>query len=228
MSGPTAGLPAAEIAAADALRRLGEGLIGRNIDTERSAEVARRLEELVTLVGESPSRTKVEAYARYQGHQRIGHYVEYGRWPDPPPDGEEVTFDALSFVGGRLNPFAGGVRYYRDGDEVVAKANLSASYEGPPNRIHGGMVAAVFDEVMGAVFRVRAMASSFTGTLTVRYTGPAPLDEEIVFRARLTETRGRKHFVEASASSGSGPVAEAEATFIQMSDEQFAAAIGAI
>ncbi len=49
------------------------------------------------------------------------------------------------------------------------------AYEGPPTCVHGGVIAEVFDEVLGAaniVAGVRAM----TGTLTVRYRKPTPLN----------------------------------------------------
>ncbi len=218
-------LPEVEVAAAAGVRRLAAALLGRTVTPEISGEVAVRLAELAELVETCPTRTKQEAFATYPGHQRIEHFLETGRWPDGPPDGGEVTFDALSFVGGPLNPFSAGTRFWRDGDDAVAIVTFPPSYEGPPSRVHGGMIAATFDEVMGAVFRVRAMASSFTGTLAVRYTGPAPMGTELEFRATLSETKGRKHTVTATATGPDGPFATAEGIFIQMSDEQFAAAV---
>lgn len=220
-------LPEAEVAAADLVRRLGEALLGRDVAPAVSAEVAEALDELVALVERCPPRTKVEAFSRYPGHQRIEHFVASGRWPEPPPDGAELTFDALSFVGGRLNPFSAGVRYWRDGDEAVATARFSTCYEGPPSRAHGGITASVFDEVMGAVFRVRGLASAFTGTLTVRYVAPAPIDADVEFRARLSGTEGRKHRLEGTATGPGGVFAEAAGTFIEMDREQFAAAVAA-
>jgi len=220
-------LPDVEVAAADAVRRLGEGLLGRDVDPAISADVAERLEELVGLVEACPPRTKVEAFGRYSGHQRIEHFVSTGRWPEPPADGAELTFDALSFVGGRLNPFSAGARYWRDGDEAVATARFSTCYEGPPNRAHGGVIASAFDEVMSSVFRVRGLASAFTGTLTVRYVAPAPIDTDVEFRARLGATEGRKHHVDATAVGPDGVFAEATGTFIEMNREQFAAAVAA-
>lgn len=219
------GLPLVEVEAAAAVRRLGEGLLGRSVDPERSAEVVARLGELIELVEACPRRTKVEAFGRYPGHSRITEFVATGEWPAPPPNGGELTFDALSFVGGKLNPFSGGTRYYRDGDEAVARTRFSVCYEGPPSRVHGGMIAAAFDEVMGAVFRVGALPNSFTGTLTVRYLRPAPLDTDVEFRAGLAGSQGRKHTVTGSATGPDGPFAEAEAIFIEMTPEQYTEAV---
>ena len=219
------GLAPEAVDAAAALRRLGDGLVGRALDPAHAARLAASLGELADEVERCPARTKVEAFAATPGHDRITHFVRTGRWPDPPPDGSEVVFDALSFVGGRLNPFSAGAAYRRDGEFAVATATFASPYEGPPTRVHGGMIAAAFDEVMGAVFRVRGMASSFTGTLTVRYLAPAPLGVELEFRAWLAKTEGRKHTIDATASGPDGIIAEASGTFIQMTTEQFAEAI---
>lgn len=219
------GSPAGSAEAASALRRLGEGLLTRAIDPNHASGLAATLNDLATSVERFPPMTKVDAFAKTPGHDRIGHFVETGRWPAPPPDGSEVVFDALSFVGGSLNPFSAGMTFRRDGDAAVGTATFSRTYEGPPTRVHGGMIAAAFDEVMGAVFRIRSMASSFTGTLSVRYLAPAPLGVELEFRAWLRSTEGRKHLVEANASGPDGPIATASATFIQMTPEQFAEAL---
>lgn len=218
-------LPRAEIDAAGAVRRLGEALIGRHVGARLSAEVARRVDDLVREVERQPRRTKTEALETYPGHQRIEHFVATGEWPAPPADGGELTFDALSFVSGRLNPFSGRCRLYREGDEAVARARFSPCYEGPPERVHGGMVASAFDEVMGSVFRVLGIASAFTGTLTVRYLAPAPVETDLEFRARLTSTEGRKHTVDATATGPDGLFATATATFVRMSDEYLARAV---
>lgn len=219
-------LPAEAVDVAAAVRRLGEELLSREVDPDHAAKLAATLTELRSSLERFPSRTKVESFAATPGHDRVEHFVRTGEWPQPPADGSEIVFDALSFVGGALNSCSAGVAYHRDGDVAVATATFSPTFEGPPTRVHGGMLAATFDEVMGAVFRVRGMASSFTGTLTVRYLTPAPLGVELEFRAWLQETEGRKHFIEASASGPDGIVAEASGTFIQMTREQFAEAVG--
>lgn len=218
-------LPDVEIAAAEALQRLGDGLLSHDVDPALSAEVAKVVADLVDRVEASPTRTKADAFRRYAGHQRIEHFLETGSWPEPPADGEAVTFDALSFVGGRLSPLSAGASYYRDGDAAVANVTFGPSYEGPPTRAHGGALASAFDEVMGAVFRVLGLPSAFTATLTVRYEAPAPLGEPLEFRAWLASVDGRKHTVEAVATGPDGRFASATALFIEMSPQHFGEAI---
>ncbi|MCP3988971.1 MAG: PaaI family thioesterase, partial [Actinomycetia bacterium] len=148
-------------------------------------------------------------------------------WPPPPPDGAEVTFDALSFIGGRLSPLSAGVRYYRSGEAAVGRVTFGSAYEGPPSRVHGGAIAATFDEVMGTVFRVSATGSAFTGSLTVRFEAPAPIGEALEFKAWLAKTEGRKHSVEAEGHGPDGRFASATATFIEMSPDHLAQIVAA-
>ncbi|MGF1599677.1 MAG: PaaI family thioesterase [Acidimicrobiales bacterium] len=227
MTGGDHALPPVEVNAAAAVARLGRALLANSIDTRLSAEVAAAVDALADRVEvEGTGRTKAEAVRRYAGQQRIEHFVATGSWPPPPPDGDEVNFDVFSFVGGRLSPISAGAVYRRDGDDAVATVRLGPAYEGPPGRVHGGMLASVFDEVMGAVFRILGIASAFTGTLSVRYQAPAPIGAELVFRARLTATEGRKHTVQAEAAGPDGTtVARAEAVFVEMSPGQLALAI---
>ena len=51
-------------------------------------------------------------------------------------------------VSGQRNPIAPAIRMWRDGDEVRGEALFSPTYAGPPNSVHGGIIAAVFDELL--------------------------------------------------------------------------------
>ena len=217
--------PPAQLEAAAAVRRLGTALLSHHIPPELSTEVAAQLTALAEQAEAGAPRSKKEAVAGHGGQERIEHYLANGTWPPPPPDGSELTFDAYSFVGGRLSPLGAGSRYYRDGEEAIGRVSFTRAHEGPSGRAHGGIVAAVFDEVMGSVFRVRGDGSAFTGSLTVRYEAPAPLLTPVEFRSWLAATEGRKHTVEATATGPDGRFASAVATFIEMSPEHLAAAI---
>jgi acyl-coenzyme A thioesterase PaaI-like protein len=82
------------------------------------------------------------------------------------------------------------------GDKTaVASATFGSAYEGPPASVHGGFVAAAFDEVLGYVQSLSG-APGMTGTSTVRYLQPSPLRQELRFEAELTRVRGRKIFTE--------------------------------
>ena len=73
---------------------------------------------------------------------------------------------------------------------------------------------------LGSEFAIGAMA--FTGELTVRYTAPCPLGEELTFRARVAGEDGRKLSLECEGHDASGVMfAKATSTFITIDLEQF-------
>ena len=51
---------------------------------------------------------------------------------------------------GRANPLAPPIELWLEGDHIEGRATFGAAYEGPPGCVHGGYVAAAFDEVLGS------------------------------------------------------------------------------
>lgn len=201
------------------MSRLGDAIIRRQLDPSTAARVSASLAGLIDEIEPIPMITKVENLGR---RNRIDKFIETGTWPDPPPDGAQIEFDPSSPVGGELNPFSIGAKYYRDGDEAVGRVNVGRCFEGPPERVHGGIITAIFDEVMGCVFRATGTPSAFTGELAVRFTAPCPIGEDLVFRARQVSSSGRRRMLAGEASGPGGEFASATATFIEMRPDHFA------
>ena len=204
------------LALAAEVRRLGEVVLGRQLDP---GDVRDLTGSLAAINDRLEQRVRISKKENLFRRNRIAHFVETGDWPAPPPDGAPLEFDPASLVGGELNPFGMGARYHRDGDEAVGLVTLGICFEGPPERVHGGVICAVFDEVMGSVFRATGTPSAFTGELTVRFERPAPLHTELEFRARRVGSEGRRQLLEGEASSPDGRFATARATFIEMTAE---------
>lgn len=218
LSDPT--LPPHELDLVRAMNRLGHLLVGHRIDPDRAEAMTAILDGLADEVADWPPASKAE---RMMARNRITTFLETGEWPPPPPDGDRIEFDPASVVGGELNPFAMGACYYRDGDEAIGKVTLGPCHEGPPERVHGGVICAVFDEVLGCVFRATGTPSGFTGELTVRFEAPAPLGVELEFRGRQVGSKGRRQFLEGEAFGPDGRFATATATFVQMTAEHLLA-----
>lgn len=211
-------LPAHAVAMAEAVNRLGGALVGRTIEPDRAAAMTIELDSLTKELMRLPQRRKTDDLGQ---RNRVRVYIETGEWPGPPPEGAQVEFDPGSFVGGELNPFAMGARYYRDGDEAVGHVTLGRAFEGPPERVHGGAVCAIFDEVLGSVFRVTGTPSAFTGELSVRFEKPAPLGVPLEFRGRQVRAEGRRRYLEGEGHGPDGVFARCTAIFIEMRADQF-------
>lgn len=137
---------------------------------------------------------------------------------------ENGFFDRSPIVG-LSNPLAAPLSLEmgedRDGrKQVIGRVQFNAAYEGPPGNVHGGMVAAAWDEVLGMAQSLSGQAG-FTGTLTIRYRSPTPLYEPLIFNAWVDRVEGRKIFTRGTCHAGERLTSEAEAIFITVDRERF-------
>jgi acyl-coenzyme A thioesterase PaaI-like protein len=127
-------------------------------------------------------------------------------------------FDRSPFIG-LANPLAAPITLEArgEGDDrwVEGRGIFHAAYEGPPGNLHGGFVAAAFDEVLGFAQSLSGTVG-MTGTLTVRYRSPTPLYQELRFRAQVDGVEGRKIFTSGTCHAGDRLTAEAEAIFVSV------------
>jgi acyl-coenzyme A thioesterase PaaI-like protein len=139
-------------------------------------------------------------------------------------NGVDIASLMSSPVMGPANPIAPPLDCTVDGDAVVGLATFGAAYEGPPGCVHGGIIAAAFDEILGTA-QAMSSAPGMTGRLTVNYRSPTPLDQPIRFTGRLDRVEGRKVFTvgrsEVQNPDGAWRLcAEAEGLFISIDFER--------
>ena len=96
---------------------------------------------------------------------------------------------------------------------MLGWAEYAHQYEGPPGCVHGGFVAAAFDDLLGAAQTLSGIAG-FTGTLTIRMIRPTPLLRRIDYEGGVARVEGRKIFAWGRARHGTDLVAEAEGVFV--------------
>ncbi|GEL22093.1 thioesterase [Pseudonocardia sulfidoxydans NBRC 16205] len=102
---------------------------------------------------------------------------------------------------------------------------ITDAHQGAPGLVHGGIVAAAFDEMMGALqsfFREPAV----TASLTTQYRKPIPVGATLHMRARVDSREGRKLWtsVEGRLDTPDGPVAaDGTALFVFVPGEHFEA-----
>jgi len=135
---------------------------------------------------------------------------------------EPHDFFPFSPMIGLFSPLAPPIRCERHDGGVRGHGLLGAAYEGPPGCVHGGVIAGLFDELLG-VANIVAGVGAMTGTLTVVYRSPTPLYTELRLAARTLGVDGRKVRTVGTLHVGDRLCAEAEGVFILVDLERFAA-----
>ena len=134
-----------------------------------------------------------------------------GDTPDVVYQGHRLR-ERSPFIG-RANPVALPlIVEFVDGG-IDAVANFGTLYEGPPGCLHGGYIAGIFDEVLGAAQTLSGQAG-MTGRLTIHYRSPTPLNTDLHLKARLESVNGRKILCKGTLHAGDRLCAEAEGLFI--------------
>lgn len=192
----------ARLAAADALRRLGHALVSHDAGDEFFGRVVEQIDAVLPQIESSPPR------------RRLPENMKRGLFEGAPPDGARIDHFPDCVISGHANPLGVAIVVHREGDEAVARVTLGPAFEGAPGRAHGGVVAGIFDDVLGNVLTI-VEQPAFTGELTIRYLAPTPLGVELEFRGRLIRREGRKLWIEGECTAPEGTkVAQAAGLFI--------------
>lgn len=206
----------ARIDAATAMRRLAHAMVGHSIDPETLEVVATEANRLAERLEATPRRNRMDAstgqsaFARPEGVEPFADAAA----------GEGVDLFHDSPVSGSTNPMSIGLKYHREGDELIGAVTLGPAFEGAPGRSHGGMLASCIDETMGALLPTLGVMA-FTGKLNISYRAPAPIGVPIEFRSSLRERSGRKLTIDCVGTSEEGVFITADALFIAIDPEAF-------
>jgi acyl-coenzyme A thioesterase PaaI-like protein len=106
---------------------------------------------------------------------------------------------------------------------VTAELQVREAHQGAPGLIHGGVLAAAFDETFGALNAFVGEAS-VTGQLNTSYRKPVPVGSTLHLWARLEGREGRKLWMRATGrlDGPDGPLAaEASALFLIVPPSHF-------
>lgn len=187
---------------ADAARRLTDHTVRTIASAELLEEVAADIERAVAKLTPDTPAWEPSVPAR------------------PFTDVDPHAFFPFSPMIGWYSPLAPPLEcLVRDG-AIYAHGTLGAAYEGPPGCVHGGIIAGLFDEILGAA-NIAAGVGAMTGTLTIVYRSPTPLYTELTFEARNTGIDGRKVRARATLHAGDRLCVEADGIFILVPHERF-------
>lgn len=184
---------------AAAMQTLSEKLIRIEAADADLDQWAQQLESLVDQVGDRPRRDTRTANRRMFTGQATSADI----------------FDMMDYdpMGGLSNPIAPQLTWVNEGtDGVEATIRLGEHYQGPPGRVHGGVISWIMDSVLSRAMHA-SMKLGVTGTLNVRYMASTPVDTDLVCRGKLASIDGRKMFIEGGIFVGDEQTVHAEGVF---------------
>lgn len=180
-------------ALAAGLRRLVDAAVTTTVDIqalEDATDAARRITDALQAEPGLPGLL---------GYQKHGGYGSFGQ-----------LNQELNAVGGHSNPITPGLHMQVKGDQATGSVRFSHAFEGPPGCVHGGHIAALLDQFLGMA-QIVGKQPGMTGTLSVRYLQPTPIEQELTLIAevstegeRKTRVRGKVMFGETVTATGEG------------------------
>ena len=141
---------------------------------------------------------------------------------DADPDDGITSFFDYSGLLGPLNPLAPPLRIRLEGASVIGEVSYGRAYEGPPGCVHGGFIAAGFDEMLGLA-QTLGGRPGMTGRLEIKYRRPTPLHTPLRYEAAVHSVHGRKITTRGQLLAGEELCAEGEGLFIGFRDEDVSA-----
>jgi uncharacterized protein (TIGR00369 family) len=133
------------------------------------------------------------------------------------------------FVCGLENPYGLRLIFFQTGPgEVTTEYTVPERFQGYPGVVHGGIVAAMLDEVVGrAIMGLDDELTRFmyTARLTVRYRKHVPVGRPLRIVGRVGKDKSRSAMATAAIYDQDGQVlAEAEGLLVEVPDDVLAEA----
>ena len=133
---------------------------------------------------------------------------------DPHPQRSHIEHDITPASSAR-NPIAPPMDIRWDGEESRCSLTLPLQYQGPPGRVHGGVVALMLDHVLGNAANSGDVPRAYTRYLNVQYDAATPVGEPLVVTGRVVRQEGRKRFLEGEVTCHGEVRVRAEGLWIE-------------
>lgn len=131
----------------------------------------------------------------------------------------------MCIVCGMKNPLSLRTQFYAvEGDLMVGVVTGRDEHQSYPNRMHGGMISALLDEVIGRAINIpEPEAFGVTTEMNVKFKKPVPLNEELKVVGKLTKNTRLVFQAEGFIEDKDGSIlATASATYVKMSAQRIA------
>ncbi|HPS32051.1 MAG TPA: PaaI family thioesterase [Anaerolineaceae bacterium] len=134
---------------------------------------------------------------------------------------KQATSDTC-FVCGRKNPVGLDLSFFVDENgDTIAYVQFGDQYQGYPGIVHGGVTAAVLDEICGRAFSDHGDQFMVTSELTLRYRKPVPLNTPLIAKGYKVRRKGRVAFARGELLDQTGAVlVEASGIYVDIPEEK--------
>jgi len=182
------------------LRRIGDAVVLLDPETSQDAHLA--------LAEEAADQLERQVAV-------LPHHRNHGTAAGAPVPASMLS--ERSPISGRMNVAAPPLTLRYRPDVTTASVTYSQLSEGPEGGVHGGVVAASFDELLG-VAQMASGAVGYTIELTVRYLRKTPLHVAVTYEAWVAKREGRRIQVDARSTADGVTLCEATGIFLAMQE----------
>lgn len=190
---------------ADASRRMIEAMITSTPEAAELLDAAEKINQIAEGFEQAPRK-----FGRNE-------YLENGL-------GRGTVSYELGPICGHSNPIAAPIKMHINHEEqkLEGEVFMGWQYEGPPAAVHGGHVAAIFDDFLGMGQRLTGQPG-VTGTITIKYRNLTPLNCTLKLKGWVDRIEGRKNFLKGEIWAGDTLTAECEGLFIHVDTSTYRA-----
>jgi acyl-coenzyme A thioesterase PaaI-like protein len=190
---------------ARSLRKLIDGLTLADLPEDILGQIAAEIENQNAMLRGFPTRAARRAFGKASSADDRRSFREHSPLtgicsPIAPPLTLRIEID-------------------QDGrSRVVGEVKFGWAYEGPPGHVHGGYVAAIFDELLGLAQTLSGEVG-MTGKLTTRFRLPTPLHTTLTLIGSFERMDGRCIRTTGKLFAGDRLTADAEGLFMRLEAE---------
>ena len=197
--------------------------LARWLDESRSSalELVQAIRELVSLavtaLAPPDALSRAAVSVRAAAAELAGHVPEGSPARIPQLDSIAGPADIMPFdpVIGAWSPMAPPLVVAVEDGRATASVTFAPPYGGPPGCVHGGVIAACFDQVLNVANLLAGVAGP-TASLEVRYRKPTPLGRPLRFEAAPPVVDGRQVRTTGVLRAGDTLLAEATGVFVTL------------
>ena len=133
-----------------------------------------------------------------------------------------ANYDYNCFACSPTNPIGLRLEFYENGDFVETSWSPTRQYEGYPNVLHGGILAALIDETAAWTMYIKARRSGVSSRINIRYRKPVDSTQnEILTRGTITNFNRNLCYIHVEIFNEQGELCtEAEVVYFTFSPEK--------